>query len=45
MAGIVRAMKDFSHPGGEERPRLDLNQAIESTIAGLPQRMEVRGRI
>jgi PAS domain S-box-containing protein len=28
---IVRAMKDFSHPGSAEKTPLDLNQAIEST--------------
>ena len=29
---IVRAMKDFSHPGGAEKSAVDLNKAIESTI-------------
>jgi PAS domain S-box-containing protein len=29
---IVRAMKDFSHPGSEEKGALDLNKAIETTI-------------
>lgn len=29
---IVRAMKEFSHPGAEEKTPLDLNRAIESTI-------------
>jgi two-component system, NtrC family, sensor kinase len=29
---IVRAMKEFSHPGSQEKTPLDLNQAIESTI-------------
>jgi two-component system, NtrC family, sensor kinase len=29
---IVRAMKDFSHPGLEEKVPLDLNRAIESTV-------------
>ena len=29
---IVRAMKEFSHPGAEEKRPLDLNQAIGSTI-------------
>ncbi|HYV31284.1 MAG TPA: ATP-binding protein, partial [Candidatus Binatia bacterium] len=29
---IVRAMKDFSHPGAEEKTSVDLNKAIESTI-------------
>jgi len=29
---IVRAMKEFSHPGSEEKKPLDINQAIETTI-------------
>lgn len=29
---IVRAMKDFSHPGGEGMVLMDLNKAIDSTI-------------
>ncbi len=29
---IVRAMKDFSHPGIEGKTAIDLNRAIESTI-------------
>jgi PAS domain S-box-containing protein len=29
---IVKAMKDFSHPGGESKTLTDLHQAIESTI-------------
>jgi len=29
---IVRAMKDFSHPGTEGREAVDLNKAIESTV-------------
>ena len=29
---IVRAMKDFSHPGGRGKEAVDLNQAIESTV-------------
>ncbi|SDU20399.1 PAS domain S-box-containing protein [Verrucomicrobium sp. GAS474] len=29
---IVRAMKDFSHPGSEDRVPVNLNQAIESTV-------------
>ncbi len=29
---IVSAMKEFSHPGGEARERVDLNRAIESTL-------------
>jgi len=32
IATIVRAMKDFSHPGGEDKVSADLNKAIESTI-------------
>ncbi|MBI4657469.1 MAG: PAS domain S-box protein [Verrucomicrobia bacterium] len=29
---IVGAMKEFSHPGSEERTSIDLNKAIESTL-------------
>ncbi len=29
---IVRAMKDFSHPGSDEKKPVDLNRAIESTV-------------
>ena len=29
---IVRAMKEFSHPGGKDKSSADLNRAIESTI-------------
>ena len=32
VAKIVRAMKEFSHPGSEDRTAVDLNHAIESTI-------------
>ncbi len=32
VAKIVRAMKDFSHPGTVEKQAVDLNKAIESTI-------------
>lgn len=32
VAKIVQAMKDFSHPSGDEKTPTDLNQAIESTI-------------
>ena len=32
VAKIVRAMKDFSHPGSEAKVPADLNRAIESTI-------------
>ncbi len=31
VAKIVRAMKEFSHPGGKEKVPADLNKAIEST--------------
>jgi signal transduction histidine kinase len=29
---IVKAMKEFSHPGGKEKTSADLNKAIESTV-------------
>jgi PAS domain S-box-containing protein len=29
---IVRAMKEFSHPGGTDKLAADINQAIESTV-------------
>ncbi|MCA9174596.1 MAG: PAS domain S-box protein [Planctomycetales bacterium] len=32
VAKIVRAMKEFSHPGVETKTAVDLNRAIESTI-------------
>ena len=32
VAKIVRAMKEFSHPGTEGKTPIDLNRAIESTI-------------
>ncbi len=32
VARIVRAMKEFSHPGSSEKTPTDLNKAIESTI-------------
>lgn len=32
VAKIVKAMKEFSHPGGDEMSRTDLNQAIDSTL-------------
>jgi len=32
VAEIVRAMKEFSHPGSEKRVATDINRAIESTI-------------
>jgi two-component system, NtrC family, sensor kinase len=32
VATIVRAMKEFAHPGGGEKAATDLNQALESTL-------------
>ncbi|HTR66600.1 MAG TPA: PAS domain S-box protein [Terriglobales bacterium] len=32
VAKIVRAMKEFSHPGEEEKREIDLNRAIETTV-------------
>jgi PAS domain S-box-containing protein len=32
VAKIVRAMKEFSHPGSEEKTALDINRAIETTV-------------
>jgi PAS domain S-box-containing protein len=32
VARIVRAMKEFSHPGAVEKTLVDLNRAIESTV-------------
>lgn len=32
VAKIVRAMKEFSHPGSSSKERTNLNQAIESTL-------------
>ncbi|MBI5524356.1 MAG: PAS domain S-box protein [Desulfarculus sp.] len=32
IADIVRAMKEFSHPGSSEKAPLDLNKALENTI-------------
>ncbi len=29
---IVRAMKEFSHPGSEEKQAVDINKAIETTV-------------
>ena len=29
---IVRSMKEFSHPGGDEKTAVDINRALESTI-------------
>jgi len=33
VAKIVKAMKDFSHPGSQEKRAIDINKAIESTVA------------
>jgi DNA-binding response OmpR family regulator len=33
IASIVRAMKEFSHPGSGQRQLLDINRAIENTVA------------
>ncbi len=33
VTSIVRAMKDFSHPGGEGRKPADINRALETTVA------------
>ncbi len=32
VAGIVRGMKEFSHPGSKEKRAVNLNRAIETTI-------------
>ncbi|HKI36308.1 MAG TPA: ATP-binding protein [Gemmataceae bacterium] len=32
VARIVRSMKEFSHPGGEEKTAADLNRLVENTI-------------
>jgi PAS domain S-box-containing protein len=32
VATIVRAMKEFAHPGSHEKVMIDLNKAIESTV-------------
>ncbi len=32
VTSIVRAMKEFAHPGTEEKTAIDINNAIESTI-------------
>ena len=32
VAKIVRAMKEFSHPGAEEKRGIDLNKAVETTV-------------
>jgi signal transduction histidine kinase len=33
IAKIVRAMKEFSHPGSDEKAPVDINRAIETTVA------------
>jgi PAS domain S-box-containing protein len=33
VAKIVSAMKEFSHPGSQEKRSIDLNRAIETTVA------------
>ncbi len=33
ISSIVMAMKEFSHPGTEEKVLLDINKAVESTVA------------
>ncbi len=32
VSNIVRAMKEFSHPGSEEKTPIDINRAIQNTI-------------
>jgi signal transduction histidine kinase len=32
IATIVRAMKEFSHPGGDEKQAIDINHAIHNTV-------------
>ncbi|TWT77284.1 Blue-light-activated protein [Posidoniimonas polymericola] len=32
VVGILNAMKSFSHPGGQQRKPINLNEAVESTI-------------
>lgn len=32
VAGLVRAMREFSHPGTEDRTPVDINRAIENTV-------------
>jgi two-component system NtrC family sensor kinase len=40
---IVHAMKEFSHPGSEEKHLANINQAIETTLTVARQRMEACG--
>lgn len=44
VAKIVRAMKEFSHPGAAEMTSVDLNHALERHHYRRPQRVEVRRR-
>lgn len=32
IAKVVRAMKEFSHPGGKEKEKADINRIIDSTV-------------
>lgn len=32
VSAIVRAMREFSHPGSDEKSQVDINRAIESTL-------------
>ena len=32
VASIVRAMKELSHPGNQDKVLVDLNHAIETTV-------------
>ena len=43
IAKIVRAMKEFAHPGREDKVPADLNKIVETTLDGGAQRVEVRG--
>jgi len=36
-------MKEFSHPGSEEKHLANINQAIETTLTVARQRMEACG--
>ena len=42
VATLVRAMKEFSHPGTKEKTLQNLNRAIENTIAVATEQMEIR---
>src|SRR5207253_10997080 len=33
VAGIVRAMKEFAHPGSKEKAPIDLNHTVETVLA------------